>query len=296
MQRPFTRVAFVANPESTNDSVGIADRLAGDLRRGGLTDVRIHQTKRAGHAAEIAKALLEEVPTTLLASVSGDGGYHEMVNGALNSGVAEPMCTVFAAGNANDHDADLHEGDNDHREQEQRILQGEPQRLDVLRFDWNEHDQQRAVYAHSYGGWGLSAKGAAAVNKLRSDNPISELSMVVRLLREAAPVQVRFRGRTHHYDAVLCMNVGQMAKYLKSADASSTEDGRFELILVPNQNTFLRFATVARAAVSGLQARRTESARFELLEPSTLQIDGEVYELPVTEATVSVRPAALRTF
>ena len=83
---PFDRIVIIFNPQSTGDaprrprSCGRTWRVASRTCR---CDLR--PTEHAGHAREIAR----EVAATgrpLLVSVSGDGGYNEVVNGVLRVG------------------------------------------------------------------------------------------------------------------------------------------------------------------------------------------------------------------
>jgi diacylglycerol kinase (ATP) len=64
--------------------------------------VELVATQHAGHAPELAlDAATSGRPLTI--SVSGDGGYNEVVDGAMRSGNANSVCGVLAAGNAKDH-------------------------------------------------------------------------------------------------------------------------------------------------------------------------------------------------
>src|SRR3954465_12124131 len=83
---PFDRIVIVFNPHSTGDAPASAEELRADLTRrlpplpGGppAGPVQLRPPGPAGHAREIAR----EVAATgspLLVSVSGDGGYNEVV-------------------------------------------------------------------------------------------------------------------------------------------------------------------------------------------------------------------------
>jgi diacylglycerol kinase (ATP) len=85
-------------------------------------------TERAGHARDLARETAQ-TGHPLIVSVSGDGGYNEVVDGVLQAGNDNAVCAVKAAGNANDH----------RRTTAQRsiidaITAGEVRRIDLLRL------------------------------------------------------------------------------------------------------------------------------------------------------------------
>src|SRR3954447_8860813 len=125
---PFDRIVIVFNPHSTGNAPASAEELRADLTRR-LPDVpvQLRPTEHAGHAREIAR----EVAATgrpLLVSVSGDGGYNEVVDGVLQSGNDRAVCAVRAAGNANDHRRTTRE-----RPLAEAIEAGDVRRIDLLR-------------------------------------------------------------------------------------------------------------------------------------------------------------------
>src|SRR5665811_659666 len=127
--QPFDRVVLIFNPNSTGNASGLAAELCDDLeRRQPDLPVMLQQTEHAGHARDLARdAALTGCP--LLVSVSGDGGYSEVVDGAMQSGNAAVVCAVLPAGNANDHRRAT-------REQPlvDAIVNGSVTRIDLLRL------------------------------------------------------------------------------------------------------------------------------------------------------------------
>ena len=102
MTRPFDAVEIVFNPNSTGDAQERADELAAVLaRRAPELPVTLRPTEHAGHGREIARDAAR-AGRPLVVSVSGDGGYNDVVNGLMEA--ANPaFAAVLAAGNANDH-------------------------------------------------------------------------------------------------------------------------------------------------------------------------------------------------
>ena len=104
--RPFRSVLLVYNPQSSGGGEGKAHTLARDLRRlAPDLDVELVPTEYAGHARRIAESAARTY-RPLVVSVSGDGGYNEVVDGAMAGGDGGHTGTVVAvtsAGNANDH-------------------------------------------------------------------------------------------------------------------------------------------------------------------------------------------------
>ena len=62
-------------------------------------------------------------------SVSGDGGYNEVVDGVMQAGNNDVVCAVKAAGNANDHRRTTGE-----RPLVDAVIAGEVRRIDLLRL------------------------------------------------------------------------------------------------------------------------------------------------------------------
>ena len=84
--RPFDRIAVIFNPKSTGDAPALAEQLRAELatRIPGIP-VMMAPTEHAGHARDLARAAAA-TGRPLLNSVSGDGGYNEVVDGAMAAG------------------------------------------------------------------------------------------------------------------------------------------------------------------------------------------------------------------
>jgi diacylglycerol kinase family enzyme len=127
--RPFDRIAVIFNPKSTGDAPELAEQLRAELaaRVPGIP-VTMAPTEHAGHARVLARAAAA-TGRPLLISVSGDGGYNEVVDGAMAAGNDEAVCAVMAAGNANDHRRSTRE-----QSLPDAIVGGTVRRIDLLRL------------------------------------------------------------------------------------------------------------------------------------------------------------------
>jgi len=288
----FSRICLIANPNSSRGGDRVARELRRRLRQAVTVPVSIHLTKRTGHARDFARKLLREDARTLLISVSGDGGYHEVINGAMASGVKKPRCAVFGAGNANDHHQSLYENEDEFLK---RLAGGRLRSFDLIRFDIGKGNGKSTVYAHSYGGVGLSAQAAHRLDQEASD-PLAEIIGSLRTTAGAPAVPLRVGGRVLAYDSLLVLNVGRMAKYLRTRHRPRASGKRLYLVSLRHRGRLLRMWQVARAFAFGLPTRRVERVTFTTAKPTLLQLDGEVHKLTAeTQVGVTRSRQAIRT-
>src|SRR3982750_2899542 len=102
----YDAITIIYNPNSTGPSEAKARVLHEDLiKRRKRTKITLTPTKRAGHAEDLAYKAAHANRRALIISSSGDGGYHEVINGALRAQLegAKPTVGLLPAGNANDH-------------------------------------------------------------------------------------------------------------------------------------------------------------------------------------------------
>ena len=99
----FDRIVVIFNPQSTGEAPRLAEQLRAELAdRLPNMPVSMSPTEHAGHARDLAREAAD-TGRPLIVSVSGDGGYNEVVDGAMQAGNEDVVCAVMAAGNANDH-------------------------------------------------------------------------------------------------------------------------------------------------------------------------------------------------
>ena len=121
--------------------------------------VSLAPTERAGHARELARGAAQ-AGRPLIVSVSGDGGYNEVVDGVMQARNPDAVSAVLAAGNANDHRRTT-----GRQPLADAIVAGRVRRLDLLRLTTGHGPQQRTQCAHSYIGIGLTPVVAGDLEK-----------------------------------------------------------------------------------------------------------------------------------
>jgi diacylglycerol kinase family enzyme len=285
-----SRVVIVLNPNSTGDGPDNARRLREELA---VTtpelSVQLVETQYAGHAEEIAREAVTAHAGTLVVSASGDGGYHEVVNGVVSTG--RGMAAVLASGNANDHATATQE-----RPLAEAIhaaaTGGPTTRLDLLEVS----GAGRSRVAHSYVGVGITPVAAAALNEHDLD-AVKESFLVARAFWGYRPLTITHDGTDIDIDSLVFANIDRMGKYAQLSDDSAPDDGRFETLLVPHRGK-LRLVAEFLRVLSGKHEYRSRSTPYEFRThtPMPLQLDGEVFHVE-GGSTITVRclPLALRT-
>ncbi|WP_432510834.1 diacylglycerol/lipid kinase family protein [Kineococcus sp. SYSU DK001] len=287
MSETIRRVVVVLNPNSTGDGPSNARQLRDDLQ--GVVDVELVETQRAGHAEEIARDAVREQDGTLVVSASGDGGYHEVVNGVVTGG--RGLAAVLPSGNANDHatatqDRPLAEAIRD------VVGGGRVTPMDLLEVS----GAGRTRVAHSYAGVGITPVAAAALNEHDLD-AVKESLLVVRAFWRYRPLTITHDGHDIRLDSLVFANIDRMAKYAQLADDSAPDDGRYETLLIPHRGKLRLLAEFARVLRGAHEVRsRTEPYEFRTHTPMPLQLDGEVFQVDAgSSVTVRCLPLALRT-
>lgn len=287
----FPRVVIIFNPNSTGDSPGLAKAFAAELRRT-LPDLPIDlkKTARAGHAEELAYQAACKTPDVLIVSVSGDGGYHEVVNGAMRAideGKGRPLCAVLPGGNANDHYSSIAQ-----RPLVEAIRSKGVEYMDLLAVDI----EGTLYYAHSYVGLGITPLVAVELNQ-HTLSAFKEIWLAFKAFWRLRPFEIEMHGRRHSFDSLVLANIPKMAKYLKLAKDSQPNDGRFEIIAWPHSQKMRLVGILARSLLDhGPAAKKTKQVTFTCLKPMPMQLDGEVLHLESgTRVTVTVQHGKLRT-
>jgi diacylglycerol kinase (ATP) len=291
-QKTFDRVVLIFNPQSTGDAEEKATQLRDALaeRVPGLP-VELLPTERAGHARELARDAAG-TGAPLVVSVSGDGGYSEVVDGLMQSGSDRVVAAVLAAGNANDHRRATREGS-----LADAIADGgEVARMDLLRLTFMTGDAEDTVqWAHSYIGLGLTPVVAIDLEK-GSKGSLREIVSVVRTFSRFRPFALDLeQGGRVRLDSLVFANIDQMAKFATLSEGDP-DDGVFEVITIPHTAKWRVLLTALRAATRGLGPQpSTRAYRFRTVDPTPLQVDGEVIEVAAgTPVAVEIAAGALR--
>ncbi len=288
----FDRIVLIFNPQSTGNAAESAEELRDELAdRLGSVPLHLSPTRSAGHARDQAR---EAAGTgrPLIVSVSGDGGYNEVVNGVMDAGNDRAVCAVRAAGNANDHRRTTRE-----QPLADAIVAGDVRRIDLLRLTVGRGPDAVVRYAHSYIGVGLTPVVAVDLEE-GGKGSWREIVSVVRGFSRFRPHPIELEdGRRRTIDSLVFANIAEMAKYAKLSDDGTPDDGRFEVITERQTGKLRVLATAIRAATRGLGPQpSTTHYAFTTLAPMPLQLDGELIELDAnTLVTVDIAPSALST-
>jgi diacylglycerol kinase (ATP) len=289
---PFDRIVLVFNPHSTGDAPASAEELRAELaRRLPAVPLELCPTRYAGHAREIAR----EVAATgapLLVSVSGDGGYNEVVDGVMQAGNDRAVCAVRAAGNANDHRRTTRR-----RPLADAIVAGDVRRIDLLRLTLGSGATAVTRYAHSYIGVGLTPVVALDLEE-GGKGSWREIVSVLRGFARFRPFPIRLEdGRRRTIDSLVFANIPEMAKYATLSEGGRPDDGLFEVVTEQRTGKLRVLATALRAATRGLGPQpSTTHYAFTALAPMPLQLDGELVELDAgTPVAVDIAAGALAT-
>ena len=275
----FDTISIIFNPNSTGD----APKLAGELQQT-LKDslpyparIELHPTDHAGHAVELARSAADSGGRVLVVSVSGDGGYNEVVNGVMASSNPDAASAVLAAGNANDHHRTI-----SRQPLADAILEGAVRTIDLLQISVEDGSEAHSVYAHSYIGFGLTPIVAIDLEK-GGKGAFKEMFTVVRTFAKFRPFEIRQTdGKRRRFDSLVFANISQMAKYATLSEADDdASDGKFEVITFAHQAKWRVLLRALRATTKGLGDQPSmESYEFTTLKPIPYQIDGEVRSAP----------------
>ena len=290
---PFDRVVLIFNPNSTGDAKELAEGLRENLaKRVPTLAVDLLPTEHAGHAIELSREAAG-VGAPLVVSVSGDGGYNEVVNGVMQADNDRASAAVLAAGNANDHRRTTKE-----RPIDEAIAEGSVSRIDLLRFTAGGAADEVVRYAHSYIGLGLTPVVAVDLEK-GGKGSVREMVTVVRSFAKFRPFEIEVEdGTRERFDSLVFANIAQMAKVATLAeDKGKPDDGMFEVITLRHTAKWRILATAIKASTTGLGKQPSvRSYAFTTVTPLPLQIDGEVIDLPAgATVRVDIVPRALQT-
>ena len=289
MSRPFDAVEIVFNPNSTGDAKELAQELADHLaERTPELAVQLRPTERAGHGREIARDAAR-AGRPLVVSVSGDGGYNDVVNGLMEAGADAAYAAVLAAGNANDHRRVTKE-----RPLIDGIVDGDVSRLDLLKI--SADDDREVRYAHSYIGLGITPTVALELEK-GGKGSVKEVISTIRTFSKFRPFVIETGSGRESFDSVIFANIREMAKVAVLSEEGRPDDGEFEVIVLRHTAKWRVLTTAVRAALFGLGPQPSaREYRFTTVDPMPIQVDGEVSEFDRGVAvTVEIVPGALQT-
>jgi len=220
-------VVIIYNPNSTGNGAKNAKQLQTDLKKQSYDrKVTLIETQYANHAEAIASSYAMKKQKTLLISSSGDGGYHEMINGILSVSSKNVIAGLLPSGNANDHFSAVgtqHVADD--------IVKGKVRPIDVLKIEATVNGRPWTRYAHSYAGIGISPVIGKELNKIKL-NAFNEKIILIRELFSFGYVKVMIDGHVKKITSLIFANVSTMSKVLKLSKKNDVTDGKFEVSMI----------------------------------------------------------------
>jgi diacylglycerol kinase (ATP) len=276
----FSAISIIYNPKSTGSSKRKALELQRALKAKGIAGVRVIPTEHAGHAEELAYELAMTAGKSdkpLIISASGDGGYHEVVNGVMKAQAEghHVVTGLLPTGNANDHYHSVKSGT-----AERLIRAGATRLVDLLHVTVTDGDKQWQRYAHSYVGLGLTPAVSTKLNQIKL-NPVNEWVVSIREVYKARPSRVIIDGQELVYDSLLFSNIDRVGKVFTMLGASRIDDGKFEIVTLRSKSKAELLRRLAKAIadsrVEGIE--QASSFTFQSAETQKMQMDGELHDL-----------------
>lgn len=288
-----SQIIIIYNPNSSSGKAEIrAQRLYRQLLRRKYVHVTLKKTEYQNHAERIAYELTRKYKDPLLISVSGDGGYNEVINGAMlayneSRGNRKPICALLAAGNANDHRKAVAK-----RSLLRAIVDGKPEAVDILCLRFLKTQR----YAHSYIGVGPTAEIGAELNREKLTR-WKEIKIVTRNLINFRHFTILDRGRWRELDSLVFANIHRMSKVFKLNTETDLHDGLFNLFIIPKRTRFKFLFLLVKLIVFGAKnPPQLPLYSFKLKHPQLGHLDGEVMALPAqTDISVTVEKEFLLT-
>ena len=265
------KVVIIYNPNSTGDSEKNAKDLAHELR-GKKIEVSVRETTHVGHGEEIAASYAKSGKDVVLISSSGDGGYNEVINGALVGPSKNLVVGVLPSGNANDHHTAIGSDS-----LAKAIVKKDFQHIDTIKVSATVKGEAWVRYAHSYVGLGVTAVTAKSLTDERP-NIFTEKWIVARSLLSFRYVKLNENGKIRRYSSILFSNIATMSKVLTLAKNASVVDGKFEMSTVRFRSKLRLIVYLLTAATIGV--KRTQSLpsyHVETVSLLSIQLDGEVF-------------------
>ena len=241
----------------------------------------LYPTKRAGDAIEMSYDIASKYARPLIISVSGDGGYNEVINGVMAARklfpAQKPVVAVMAAGNANDHRRVMRAEDTPLI---RLIKKAEIKSFDLISMSAKAKGFELQRYAHSYIGLGITSEVGHALNQM-GKNRWNEVWLTLKTLKEFVPFELTRDGVTKLYDSIVFANINEMAKFVKLDSKNTVHDDQFEVVAVRHRGAFHTVKSIVTALVHGFKNAPSYSTySFQLPHEQHAQLDGEIVELP----------------
>ena len=295
MSSQFDEVIIIYNPQSTGDGKKNAQDLRRVLEEAEFSaNVTLRETTHAGHAEEMAHEYAQRDDNLLIVSSSGDGGYHELVNGVISSGTTSITVGLLPSGNANDHYTAISGADIS--DIAAGIIAGKTRMIDAIRVSSTIQGDSWVRYAHSYAGIGLSPTIGRQLTKADL-NVVNEKFLLLKYLFKYTHATILHNGRRKRYSSLVFSNINQMSKVIKLAQSGTIDDGKFEVSAVRYRSKLYVLLLLIKSATFGVEEEGSVSEYvFKTTKKLLMQLDGEVYKIDAkSNVEVISMPRAIKT-
>lgn len=288
------KLLFLVNPKAgRNKSRGpLFDAVSVFGQAGYL--VRVHETTAAGDASRTAAA--QGADYDLVVAVGGDGTLNETVSGLMQL-EQPPLLGYLPQGSTNDFAASLHIP-GDPAEAARAIVRHQVRTLDI--GQWN---QRNFVYVASFGAFTRSSYAAPQAAK----NALGHFAYILEGMKDLStlrpyPLHIEADGENLDGDYLFgaVSNSTSIGGLMKLDPARVVlDDGRFELLLIPNPKTAVGLQNLIFALLNqdytsgGVVFRHVSHLHLETQEDLPWSLDGE-YAPGVPAVDIVNRQAALR--
>lgn len=288
------KLLFLVNPKAgRNKSRGPLFDAVSVLCQAGYL-VNVHETTAAGDAAATAAA--QGADYDLVVAVGGDGTLNETVSGLMRL-EQPPLLGYLPQGSTNDFAASLHIS-GDPAEAARAIVRHQVRTLDI--GEWN---QRNFVYVASFGAFTRSSYAAPQAAK----NALGHFAYILEGMKDLStlrpyPLRIDADGENLDGDYLFgaVSNSTSIGGLMKLDPARVVlDDGRFELLLIPNPKTAVGLQNLIFALLNqdytsgGVVFRHVSHLHLETQQDLPWSLDGE-YAPSVPEVDIVNRQAALR--
>lgn len=259
--------------------------------------VEVVTTQRPEHATEIARGAVQAGANAVVA-VGGDGTLFEVVNGMVDHSAQRPALGVIPVGTGNSFLRDF--PISDAQGAAKAILRGKTKPVDVIRV---HHTEGSFVFANLM-SFGLSANAGDLMN--RRFKRFGQAGYVIAVLG----CLVRWRSQRLRYrcdegpwvDRPMSLlsfcNTRCTGGHMMMAPGADPSDGHVDVIHIGAMSR-MRIASAFPKIFGGTHvempevvATQTKRVRFEMDEPISAMIDGEIRQILPLE--MEVMPSALQ--
>lgn len=292
--KSFDTIVLIYNPQSTGGASAMAKKLAAQIKKIGLKPT-LTPTKRAGHAAELAASITKKYKRPLIISVSGDGGYNEVINGVMEAKClrpsARPVVAVAGAGNANDHRRVMRS-----KSLIKLIERGTPKPLDLIHISAVAHGTKLERYAHSYIGFGLTPEVGHELN-LHGKTTFDEMRLVVKTVTQLQPFTIVRDGKKRRSYSLVFANISEMAKFIKLDKTNDVRDDKFEAVEIHHRSKlWLLWELLTSVTMPKKSPPSYSTYSFKTTASQPVQLDGEIEHLPANcSVTITSRADAIES-